>query len=105
MRVAIQVDDLTGACDTGAVLAEGGLPTVVLLPEAGQPTEALEVLVLDTESRRLLPAEAEARARAAAARLLANGPAHLYKKLDSTLRGPVAAEWRGCWRGRDAPGP
>lgn len=99
MRVAIQADDLTGACDTGAGFADRGLATVVLLPEGGPPADGTEVLVLDTESQGLLPAEAEARARAAGARLLAAGPAHVYKKLDSTLRGPVAAEVAGMLAG------
>lgn len=99
MQVAIQADDLTGACDTGAVFADRGLATVVLLPEGGPPAAGTDVLVLDTESRGLAPGEARARARAVGERLAAAGPGHVYKKLDSTLRGPVAAEVAGMIEG------
>lgn len=99
MLVAIQADDLTGACDTGAPFADRGLATVVLLPEGGPPAAGTDVLVLDTESRGLAPGEARARAREAGERLAAMGPGHVYKKLDSTLRGPVAAEVAGMLEG------
>jgi uncharacterized protein YgbK (DUF1537 family) len=95
----IQADDLTGACDTGAAFAARGLETLVLLPGAPGPATPPEVLVLDTESRRMAPAEARAATRAAAGRLTAAGARLVYKKVDSTLRGPVAAEIRGVLEG------
>lgn len=96
MIAGIQADDLTGACDTGAVFAARGLETVVLLPGAPVPSRTPAILVLDTESRGLPADEARARARDAAARLAAYRPAILYKKADSTLRGSLAAELRGA---------
>src|SRR5262249_295988 len=54
---------------------------------------------LDTESRGLPAAEARALARAAIACLAAAAPALLYKKVDSTLRGPLAAEVAGALEG------
>jgi uncharacterized protein YgbK (DUF1537 family) len=96
VQAAIQADDLTGACDTGAVFAARGLATVVLLPEAPAPATLPEVLVVDTESRSRAPAAARACARAAAARLAALEPRLVYKKVDSTLRGPLAAELAGA---------
>ena len=99
MVAGIQADDLTGACDTGAGFAARGLETLVLLPGAPVPEVSPEVLVLDTESRRMAPSEARAVARAATARLAAAGTRLVYKKVDSTLRGPVAAEIQGALEG------
>jgi len=99
MRVGIQADDLTGACDTGAVFAARGLATVVLLPDAPLPATLPDVLVIDSESRGRPAAEARRRALGAATRLAAAGPARLYKKVDSTLRGALAAELGGVLDG------
>jgi uncharacterized protein YgbK (DUF1537 family) len=99
IHVGIQADDLTGACDTAAPFAARGLETVVLLPDVPIPEPAPAVVALDTESRALPGPEARARARAAVARL--RGAALLYKKLDSTLRGPIAAEVAGALEGAD----
>ena len=66
MRVGIQADDLTGACDTGAVFAARGLATVVLLPGAHLPATPADVLVIDSESRARPVAEARCRALRAA---------------------------------------
>jgi uncharacterized protein YgbK (DUF1537 family) len=103
IHAGIQADDLTGACDTGARFAARGLVTVVLLPEARPPASLPDVLVLDTESRGLPAAEARTRARLAAERLVAAAPALLYKKVDSTLRGPLAAELAGVLEGAGHP--
>jgi uncharacterized protein YgbK (DUF1537 family) len=102
MRVGIQADDLTGACDTGCVFAARGLATVVLLPDAPLPSSLPTVLVLDTESRQSDGSEARRRAHAAATRLAASAPGLVYKKLDSTLRGPIAAELSGFLEGLGA---
>ena len=92
-------DDLTGACDAGAPFAAHGIETVVLLPDGGRSSIAAAVTVLDTESRGLESAAARARARAAAAWLAGGRPRLLYKKVDSTLRGAVAAEVAGMLEG------
>lgn len=99
MRAGIVADDLTGACDTGAVFAAHGLATVVLLPETPLPASPPDVLVMDTESRGRPAAEARSRTREAMARLAAAGFALLYKKVDSTLRGALAAELAGALEG------
>jgi D-threonate/D-erythronate kinase len=99
MRLGIQADDLTGACDTGAVFAARGLATIVLLPEARFPASLPDVLAVDTESRGRAAPDARAAARRAVARLAAAGPALLYKKVDSTLRGALAAELGGALEG------
>jgi len=102
MEAGILADDLTGACDTGAVFAARGFATVVLLPGAPAPPAHAEVLVLDAESRGVDPARARERAREAAARLAALGARRLYVKVDSTLRGPLGAALAGGLEGAGA---
>jgi D-threonate/D-erythronate kinase len=51
-------------------------------------------VVIDTESRHLAPGEAAAKVRQAVAWLRRWGASRLFKKVDSTLRGPVDAEVR-----------
>jgi uncharacterized protein YgbK (DUF1537 family) len=89
MRIAVIADDLTGAADTGVQLARAGYRTAVTFRDEPAPS-GVDAVVADTDSRGLEPAEAAARARRAALRL-ASAPI-LMKKLDSTLRGPLAAE-------------
>src|SRR5262245_59379441 len=103
MMVGIQADDLTGACDTGAPFAARGLKTLVVVHEGDappiMPDATVDVLVVDTESRDAPEGEARGRARAGAKTLGALAPRILYKKLDSTLRGHVAAEMDGVLDG------
>lgn len=91
MAVTVIADDLTGACDAGALFA-GRQPVPVFLrtiaTDQGWPAAAV-----DTESRALGPAEAATLMRWTAAGLaerLASG--NVFKKIDSTFRGPIAAE-------------
>jgi len=102
--VGIQADDLTGACDTGGPFAARGLDTLVVVSDGDGPpalprTTTTSVLVVATESRMLPVEEARARARAAGSALKAGPPRVLYKKVDSTLRGHVAAEMDGMLDG------
>ena len=103
MMLGIQADDLTGACDTGAPFAARGLETLVVVQDVdgppALPRETPTVLVVDTESRAATAEEARARARAAGSALKAGSPRILYKKVDSTLRGHVAAELDGMLDG------
>jgi uncharacterized protein YgbK (DUF1537 family) len=87
MRLAIVADDLTGAADTGVQFARIGLPARVWLADG--PIED-GATVFDTDSRSLAPADAAARVGALAERL--RGVEHVYKKVDSTVRGNVGAE-------------
>jgi D-threonate/D-erythronate kinase len=103
MLVGIQADDLTGACDTGAPFAARGLETLVVAHDGGEPpplpSAIPAVLVIDTESRQRSSEDARGRARWAGSMLKAGSPSVLYKKLDSTLRGRVAAEIDGMLDG------
>jgi len=87
MALTILADDLTGACDTGAFFARPAPVPVTVFPQ--RPARA-DVTVVDTESRPLAAAQARERVRAAAGR--APRPDLWLKKVDSTLRGAVAAE-------------
>ncbi|HVR54967.1 MAG TPA: four-carbon acid sugar kinase family protein [Pseudorhodoferax sp.] len=98
MRLLILADDLTGAADCAVGFAHAGHGAVVALEPAapGAATQAT-AWALDTDTRRLAPALAAV--RTATAYLAARGDGRhrysLYKKIDSTLRGPWAAEVAG----------
>jgi uncharacterized protein YgbK (DUF1537 family) len=92
-RIGIIADDLTGANDTGAQFSRRGWATSVAwgdAPAAGG--EESDVRALDTGGRSREVATARERAAAAARALRDAGYTRLYKKVDSTLRGHVAAE-------------
>jgi D-threonate/D-erythronate kinase len=102
MLVGIQADDLTGACDTGAPFAARGLDTLVVVHGDDPPVLSFAtpaVLVIDTESRQRPIEDARQRARWCGSTLRAGSPTVLYKKVDSTLRGHVAAEIDGMLSG------
>lgn len=90
IRMLVIADDLTGAADCGLACAGCGLDTVIALDEC-QDCDA-DVLAIDANTRSSELHEAAAtmerliRAHARADELL------IYKKIDSTLRGNVAAE-------------
>ena len=94
----IVADDLSGAADCAAAFASAGARAFVSLAPlpasmpADRPTVPANgsVIALDTDSRALPPAEAFRRVREA----IANRPPGtlVYKKIDSTLRGHLAAE-------------
>lgn len=95
IRVAIVADDLTGALDTGTPFVDAGLTVAVALDgdavEAAIATGA-EVVVVNTVSRALDPLQAAERARHASAALCRVSPELVLKKIDSRLKGNVAAE-------------
>jgi uncharacterized protein YgbK (DUF1537 family) len=91
MAVTIIADDLSGACDAGALFAGRGPVGVFVAPDL--PDARWPAAAVDTESRALPPAAAAERVRRAVDGLEARlGGGRIFKKLDSTVRGPVAAE-------------
>jgi uncharacterized protein YgbK (DUF1537 family) len=91
MQVAIIADDLTGAADTGVQLARAGYRTAVAFRGAPiPPADDLDAVALDTDSRAM-PAGFAAKRVMEAGHAVRDTP-FVYKKLDSTLRGPIAAE-------------
>lgn len=107
MRCVIVADDLTGAADSSAALADRGA-SVGVLPwsddggaslAAALDADDLEVLVVETDTRDLADGAAAARATLVVTMLVRHavsgnaGRAPLVvKKIDSVLRGPIAAE-------------
>ncbi|MFV8604300.1 4-hydroxythreonine-4-phosphate dehydrogenase PdxA [Ralstonia pseudosolanacearum] len=94
-KLLILADDLSGAADCAVAGVRAELRSVVMLradvdQPAGQPT-GTDVLALDTDTRRANAVDAAAR-QVAAWHALARPATRLYKKIDSTLRGNVAAE-------------
>jgi uncharacterized protein YgbK (DUF1537 family) len=86
--IAVLADDLTGAAEVGGVALRCGLSAEVQTAVALSPAS---VLCLDTATRACPPDQAAARLAQPAAALRAQGR-RLFKKVDSVLRGPVAAE-------------
>ncbi|WP_210576555.1 four-carbon acid sugar kinase family protein [Streptomyces sp. GESEQ-4] len=96
--IAILADDLTSAGDGAAPFRQAGHDARILLTTtAGVPRHAVGVSAVDLGSR-VLDEEAAASRTWRAARLFA-GSELLFKTVDSTLRGHVAAEVRAAWAG------
>lgn len=85
-------DDLTGACDAGVAFAHWGFRTVVLPAGASGAAPAFDVVVLPTFSREDAAAEAGRKVAAAREFLAGAGIRLIFKKIDSTLKGNLAAE-------------
>ncbi|MEX3764551.1 4-hydroxythreonine-4-phosphate dehydrogenase PdxA [Paraburkholderia phenoliruptrix] len=90
-RLLIIGDDLSGTADCAVTCARHGLTSVVSFgPTPAMDAAQIDVLAIDTDTRRQLPAEA---VRANQEAWHAHSPGRrIYKKIDSTLRGNVAAE-------------
>ncbi|KUN25069.1 hypothetical protein AQJ23_16990 [Streptomyces antibioticus] len=96
--IAILADDLTSAGDGAAPFRQAGYDARILLTTpAGAMRHAVGVSAVDLGTR-LLDEEAAASRTWRAARLFA-GSELLFKTVDSTLRGHVAAEVRAAWAG------
>lgn len=105
--ICVIADDLTGAAELGAIGLRYGLRAEVVMlgpsfaqkkpaPRTGNAflleLESVDLICLDTDSRACRPTEAARRAAAAARLASRMKPVLIYKKTDSVLRGPVAAE-------------
>jgi D-threonate/D-erythronate kinase len=90
MLIAVIADDLTGAADTGVQFVHAGYRTAVFFRAMEVLEDYLDAVVFDTDSRAM-PAGFAAR-RVLGAAHAARAARIVYKKLDSTLRGNVAAE-------------
>ncbi|WP_322052946.1 4-hydroxythreonine-4-phosphate dehydrogenase PdxA [Paraburkholderia bannensis] len=90
-RLLILGDDLSGTADCAVTCIHYGFRSIVSLEASPvDATEDVAVLAVDTDTRRHTPLDA-ARANEQAWRVFADGR-RVYKKIDSTLRGNVAAE-------------
>jgi len=86
-------DDLSGALEAGAAFRTAGW-RVVLPLAAGLPLKAEPGVlpVVSTETRTATPTAAVTAVRRVVADRRAAGATLLFKKIDSTLRGPIGAE-------------
>jgi D-threonate/D-erythronate kinase len=92
LNILALADDATGALEIGARFGEAGIDSRVCFDlDAAWSGDAV---VIDTETRPLSREHAAAVIRSIAMRAKQEGVAHIYKKTDSTLRGPIAAEFR-----------
>jgi uncharacterized protein YgbK (DUF1537 family) len=93
--IVVIADDLAGAAEMGGMALRHGLAAEVWtgdgLDAEGDVT-GVDALVIDTNTRSCPPEEAARRVASVAARCSAWGVTLAYKKVDSVLRGPVAAE-------------
>lgn len=95
LKAAIIADDLTGALDTGTPFVMAGLSVAVAVDvEAAQDAIATgcDVVVVNTASRALGERKAVERVRMATEVFHGAKPAVVMKKIDSRLKGNVAAE-------------
>jgi uncharacterized protein YgbK (DUF1537 family) len=95
VRVVILADDLTGALDTAEPFAWAGASVVVatsLAAARGMAVAGNEVIAINVDSRRL-ERDGAVEATRQAGRLIAPwAPEHLFKKIDSRMKGHIGAE-------------
>lgn len=95
VKLLIIADDFTGAIDSGAQFAKAGIGTLVMSGESFQVEAAYsgtQVLVIDTETRHSSPQEAYGKVYGVARQAYQAGVKHIFKKVDSTLRGNIGCE-------------
>jgi uncharacterized protein YgbK (DUF1537 family) len=101
LRVAVLADDLTGAGDTVVQFAQRGWPSYLQRSAEVPPLPAVAAVGQSLNTRALPAGEARARTRDATRAQLDAGVTRLYLKIDSTMRGSVAAQLAGAleaWR-------
>lgn len=95
VKLLIIADDFTGALDTGVKFAACGAETRVVTDRSysfGNVNEAVQVLVVDAETRHLEPDEAYQVVYDITKSACRIGIPHIYKKTDSALRGNIGSE-------------
>ena len=91
---AIIADDFTGAGDSAVQFVSYGKPVFFLVKQDGtrKKYSTSRTVVVDTDSRFMEPADAYLKVAEATRALYGHGYRHFFKKIDSTLRGNIAAE-------------
>jgi uncharacterized protein YgbK (DUF1537 family) len=98
--IGIVADDLTGASDTAVQFVRAGWETELQI----RPGRSVaRVIAVTTDSRDENARDAAEAVAAAVKRLREAGITHLYKKIDSTLRGQVGAELHATLESWRAP--
>lgn len=98
MRDYLLADDLSGALDAAAAFQQQGRRVLIVWSLASWGTAPPDAFVAyTTETRNAPPASAAATVAAFIAHAGASGGRLCFKKIDSTLRGPIAAELRAVF--------
>lgn len=95
VKLLIVADDFTGALDTGVQFKDSRTRVCVGAQCVNDETlwsSGIEVLVIDTETRHLPPAEAYTIVHSVVHRAVEKGVPYIYKKTDSALRGNIGSE-------------
>ncbi len=90
--LAVIADDLTGSCDTAAQFCRYGMRVAMTGASAPDLGPDLDLLAVNTASRGLAVERARQVAAGSARSLLRSGSRPVYKKIDSTLKGPWCQE-------------
>lgn len=94
-KIGIIADDFTGANDSGVRLAQKGLRSKVMLStptDSASEQAEIDVWIADTNSRSIASNQAYENVCQEIDNLKKRGVTTFYKKIDSTLRGNIAAE-------------
>ena len=94
--IAVIADDFTGAAELGGIGLRYGLQ--VEINTAVNARSNADLLIVSTDTRSMGREEAAAEMERLTAALLPLNPVFLYKKVDSVLRGHVAAEMQAQMR-------
>ncbi|MGM0213408.1 four-carbon acid sugar kinase family protein [Enterococcus sp. AZ109] len=95
LKLLVIADDFTGALDTGVQFSKQGVKTLVSTNtdlEYSDLDESIEVLVMNTESRYLSFEAAYQQIQMIIVSAQQAKIPHIYKKVDSALRGNISAE-------------
>ena len=94
IKMAVIADDLTGANDTAVQFAKHNISTCVRMDFENMEfhKEKSDVVVIDTDSRDMTPNDAYEKVKRTCELIKAQHVQHIYKKIDSTLRGNLGAE-------------
>ncbi|MFV0556434.1 MAG: four-carbon acid sugar kinase family protein [Lactovum sp.] len=95
IKLLVIADDFTGALDTAVQFSQQGIRTLVSTQtkiKFDDLDEKIEILVIDTESRHLNFERAYNLIKEIIVSAKQNGLEFIYKKVDSALRGNIAAE-------------
>ncbi len=95
LKLLVIADDFTGALDTGVQFSNQGIKTLVSTDtnlDYRDVDEDVEVLVMNTESRYLSFEKAYQQIKAIIVSAQKVKIPHIYKKVDSALRGNISAE-------------
>lgn len=96
--IGIMADDLTGANDSGVQLTKGGVDTSVFLDLPEDEESLTNGIVINTNARSLSKEGAISVTQQVGEYLKRAGYLHIYKKMDSTLRGHIGAELQTIYK-------